>query len=111
MRCCRRRQQQYRPRPPTKIADGIIAIGRKFQLVLPEVKVALMGLLPRDEGYSFRRDRQQEVNTSLRKFCQWQDTRGVYYLPPDKQFAPGAQGLLDRGLYHTDLLHLNERGN
>ena len=44
--------------PPTMIADGIIAIGRKFQQVLPKEKVLLVGLLPRDEGYSFLRDRQ-----------------------------------------------------
>ena len=31
---------------PHKIADGIIAIGRRFQEALPEVKVLLVGLFP-----------------------------------------------------------------
>ena len=97
--------------PPHKIADGIIAIGRRFQEALPEVKVLLVGLLPRDEGYSLRRDRQQEVNTSLRNYCQRVDSKGCFYLAPDHRFAPGVDGHLDRTLYWTDLLHLGERGN
>ena len=97
--------------PPHKIASGIIAIGRRFQETLPEVKVLLVGLLPRDEGYSLRRDRQQEVNTSLRNYCQRMDSKGFFYLAPDRRFAPGVDGHLDKSLYWTDLLHLSDRGN
>ena len=97
--------------PPTKIANATIAIGRKFQEALPEVKVLLVGLLPRDEGYSFRRDRQQEVNTCLRNYCQREESRVFFYLPPDNQFAPGANGFLNKRLYYNDLLHLSRRGN
>ena len=86
--------------PPSKITDDTIAIGRKFQEVLrPKVKVMLAGLLPRDEGYSFRRDRKQEVNTYLRNYCKHQDSKRFYYLPPDKQFAPGTNGHINRNLF------------
>ena len=62
--------------PPHRIANGIIAIGLKFQEVLPGVQVLLAGLLPRDEGYSIRRDRQHDVNTALRLHCQRSTSRG-----------------------------------
>ena len=64
--------------PPHKIANGIFAIGQSFQKALPGVKVLLAGLLPRDEVFSIRRDRQQDVNDHLRDYCQRMDTDGFF---------------------------------
>ena len=97
--------------PPCRIADDIIAIGQRFKEALPEGKVLLVGLLPRDEGFSSRRDRQQEINIYLNNFCQRHDSEGFFYLPPEKKFVPGTDGQLDRKLFHTDFLHLSDRGN
>ena len=65
---------------PHRIAEGIVAIGQKFQETLLEVQVLLVGHFHRDEGYSIRRDRQHEVNTALRNYCQRSVSRGFHYL-------------------------------
>ena len=84
--------------PPVEIANGIINIGLAFQKTLPDVKVLLVGLLPRDQGYSYRRHRQNTVNEHLHDFCQRNDVAGFHYLPPATRFAPGEEGHVDQNL-------------
>ena len=72
--------------PPSKIADDTIAIGRKFQEALPKVKVMLAGLLPRDEGYSFCRDRKQEL-------LQAPGTRGFTTCPQTSSLHQGQMAI------------------
>ena len=83
---------------PHKIANGIIAIGQSYQNALPGVNILLVGLLPRDDYTSIRRDRQQDINNHLRLHCQRMDTKHVQYLTPYHRFKPNAAGHLDRSL-------------
>ena len=95
---------------PKEIANGVFSIGLTYKEKRPDVKVLITGLLPRDEGWSFRRDLLIETNVYLKKLCSSDDAPDFYYMPPPSAFSQD-DGTVDKELYYDDLLHLSEAGN
>jgi len=95
---------------PSCIANGILSIAVTFQEKVPDLKVVVTGLLPRDlHQSSYRRDKIKKVNKIVKKMCR-RDFEGVYYMKQDDDWVV-EDGQLDESLYFTDHLHLIEKGN
>ena len=95
---------------PKEIAHGISSIVHVAFEVKPDIKIVLCGLLPRDfNGDSIRRNKLALVNKKLKNFCSSGNFKGLFYLKPEDDWIL-SNGDLDRSLYYSDCLHLNERG-
>ena len=95
---------------PKDIANGILSIGVKFQEHIPNVRVLISGILPRDEGKSQRAEKIAQVNGQLSKMCSNEDLQNFHYIAPDPDFS-NEDGSLNTDLYYHDFLHLNEKGD
>jgi len=95
---------------PRDIASGIMSIGVKYQEALPDVRILITGILPRDADRSLRKDKIDQVNSSLEKLCKHQDIENFYYIPPSDDFLKD-NGEVEPEMYYHDLLHMNEKGN
>ena len=89
-----------------EIADGIKAVVQKLRDKLPETKVLVMGIIPRDDHREETRDKYAKINEIVAKLA---DDKTVYfmdisdkYLEPDGSVSktaipdlvhPGAEGL------------------
>ena len=95
---------------PRDIADGVLSIGLTIQEALPNVKVIITGLFPRDREYSFRRDKIKQVNVYLKNGCSHSEIRNFYFIQPDEDWCL-EDGKLNEELYYQDCLHLNDKGD
>jgi lysophospholipase L1-like esterase len=91
--------------PPDEIADGVIAIVKKLREKLPETKVLLLGVCPRDDNPSARRDRIKTINDRIAKL---DDDKMVEYLDIGKYFL-NDDGTISKDVM-PDFLHLSSRG-
>lgn len=99
--------------PAENIVQGLLAIADFIVTKLPNVKVIVTGLLPRDLFPSFKRKKIDEVNANLEETIDFNDDSkydNVYFLKPDSDWVLDG-GMIDESLYHTDYLHLIEAGD
>jgi lysophospholipase L1-like esterase len=90
---------------PNEIADGVTAIVKSLRSKLPETRVLLLGIFPRDENPSARRERLKSVNMRIAKL---DDGKMVKYLDIGKHFL-NDDGTLSKEVM-PDFLHLSSRG-
>jgi lysophospholipase L1-like esterase len=90
---------------PEEIAKGVIAIVKKLREKLPETKILLLAVFPRDESPSDRRDRLKAVNTEIAKL---DDGSMVRYLDIGSSFL-NPDGTISKQIM-PDSLHLSSKG-
>jgi lysophospholipase L1-like esterase len=90
---------------PGQIADGIAAIVQKLRTKLPETKVLLLAIFPRNENFSPQRGKILQANQVLRKLA---DDKNVFWVDFGHRFV-NSDGLIPRELM-PDYLHLSKRG-
>lgn len=88
-----------------EIADGIKLIVRRLRDKLPETKVLLLGVFPRDEKENAKRVKLTEVNE---KIASLGDGKMISYLDIGKNFL-NDDGSISREIM-PDLLHLSPKG-
>ncbi|HEV3121789.1 MAG TPA: platelet-activating factor acetylhydrolase IB subunit [Isosphaeraceae bacterium] len=88
-----------------EIAEGVTAIVKKLREKLPETKILLLAIFPRDEHPSARRDRLQVVNQKISKL---DDGQMVKYLDIGPKFV-GPDGTISKEIM-PDFLHLSSKG-
>ena len=89
---------------PDDIFAGIKAIVGQVRVRLPDSKIIIFSIFPREEGSE--NDRVEAVNTMLPKLT---DGQFVYYVNFNRIFL-NEKGLQNQTLYNRDLLHLNDKG-
>lgn len=89
----------------TQIADGIDAIVRKLRERLPETKVLLLGIFPRDEKTSPHRETIAKVNQPV---AQLADGKSIHFLDIGAKFLQ-PDGAISKDIM-PDLLHLSSAG-
>jgi lysophospholipase L1-like esterase len=89
---------------PDDIFAGIKAIVGQIRVRLPDSKIIIFSIFPREEGSE--NDRVEAVNTMLPKLT---DGQFVYYVNFNRIFL-NEKGLQNQTLYNRDLLHLNDKG-
>jgi beta-glucosidase len=90
---------------PGQIVDGVAAIVRKLRADLPDTRVLLVAIFPRNENYSPQRGKLAQVNQVLRRLA---DDRTVFWVDFSHRFL-NDDGTLPRELM-PDYLHLSPRG-
>jgi lysophospholipase L1-like esterase len=90
---------------PGQIVDGVRAIVQKLRQKLPETKVLLVAIFPRNENFSPQRGKILQVNQVLRKLA---DNQDVYWVDFGHRFV-NEDGLIPTELM-PDYLHLTRRG-
>jgi len=91
---------------PQEIADGIISVSSMVKARLPQSKILIHGLLPRDASSSKYRKTVALVNHILKTIT---DTNYFIYIEPDlQQWTPN--GCLNPNFYFKDGLHLIKGG-
>jgi lysophospholipase L1-like esterase len=90
---------------PDEIADGVTAIVKRLREKLPETKILLLGVFPRDENPSARRERIKSINDRIAKL---DDGKMVEYLDIGKSFL-NEDGTISKDVM-PDFLHLSSRG-
>ena len=93
---------------PNAIAQGILSIALTFQEKCDQIQIFVVGLLPRDLQYSFRRDKIDNVNKILVKMCS--NFPEIHFLDHSSDWTIGG-GILNCTLYYSDFLHLSVKGN
>lgn len=88
-----------------EIADGIKAIICKLRTELPQTKILLLAIFPRDEGFSERREKNAQASKIASNIA---DNKMVYYMNINDEFLD-KDGVLSKDIM-PDLLHLNEKG-
>lgn len=88
-----------------QIADGVTAIVKHLRQTVPETKILLLGIFPRNENPSPQRGKLAQVNQILQKL---DDQQSVFYLDIGHRFLD-ARGLIPRALM-PDFLHLSPAG-
>jgi len=89
-----------------EIAQGYTAFFAWVRQAMPNAKILVMGLMPRDNGFTDRWIRLADVNIRNSKH---DDGTRVRYLDLTNQFAR-EWGVVDPGLYDGDQLHLSRAG-
>jgi beta-glucosidase len=88
-----------------EIAAGIEGIVKKLREKLPQTKVLVLGIFPRDEKPNPRRDKLAKINEIVAKLA---DNQNVFYLDIGPKFlAP--DGTLPKDIMY-DYLHLTPKG-
>lgn len=87
-----------------EIAAGVAQVLKKIRAKLPEAKILLLAILPRQN--SFFCDRINRINPLLAKLA---DGKNVCYLDMTDQFLE-SPGKVKKELYIKDELHLSEKG-
>jgi beta-glucosidase len=90
---------------PGQIVDGVTAIVRKLREKLPQTRVVLLAIFPRNENFSAQRGKLLQINQVLRKLA---DDQWVYWVDFGHLFV-NAEGLIPRELM-PDYLHLTTKG-
>lgn len=90
---------------PGQIVDGITAIVQKLRQELPETKILLVAIFPRNENFSPQRGKILQVNQVLRKLA---DDQSVFWIDFGHEFVDN-QGLIPFALM-PDYLHLSVQG-
>jgi lysophospholipase L1-like esterase len=90
---------------PGQIVDGVTAIVRKLREKLPDTKILLLAIFPRNENYSPQRGKILEVNQVLRKLA---DNQNIYWVDFGYRFVNN-DGLIPADLM-PDYLHPDKRG-
>lgn len=90
---------------PGQIVEGVAAIVQKLRERLPQTKVLLLGIFPRNENFSPQRGKLAQINQVLQKL---DDGQNVFFLDIGHRFLD-ADGLLSAGIM-PDFLHLSTAG-
>jgi beta-glucosidase len=90
---------------PGQIVDGVTAIVNKLRQKLPETKIVLVAIFPRNENFSPQRGKILQVNQVLRKLA---DNRDIFWADFGYRFV-NKDGLIPADLM-PDYLHLTRRG-
>jgi lysophospholipase L1-like esterase len=90
---------------PGQIVDGVTAIVKKLRDKLPDTKVILVAIFPRNENYSPQRGKILQVNQVIRKLA---DSKDVFWIDFGYRFV-NRDGLIPAELM-PDYLHLTKRG-
>jgi beta-glucosidase len=88
-----------------EIADGIIAICHRLRTKLPQTKILLLAIFPRNSEPSAQRQKNAEASRIISKVA---DGRTIYYLDINSKFLKKA-GLLTKDIM-PDYLHPNKAG-
>ena len=89
-----------------EIADGVRAIVKTLRTDLPEAKVLLLAVFPRDKAPSPRRERLETVNREIQGFAESDDK--VTYLDIGRHFL-NDDGTISKEIM-PDFLHLSPKG-
>jgi len=90
---------------PGQIVDGVRAIVNHLRTTLPETKVLLLAIFPRNENYSPLRGKLAQINQVLRKIA---DDQHVFWADIGPEFL-NPDGTIPQTLM-PDYLHLSPRG-
>jgi lysophospholipase L1-like esterase len=90
---------------PDEIANGVIAIVKRLREKLPETKLLLLAIFPRDENPSARRERLKAVNE---KIASLDDGSMVRYLDIGQSFL-NTDSTISKEIM-PDFLHLSSKG-
>jgi beta-glucosidase len=90
---------------PGQIVDGVTAIVNKLREKLPETKIILVAIFPRNENYSPQRGKILQVNQVLRKLA---DNKDIFWNDFGYRLV-NSDGLIPADLM-PDYLHLTKRG-
>ncbi len=90
---------------PEQIVDGVGAIVAKLRSALPQTKVLLLAIFPRNENFTAQRGKLAMINQVLRKLA---DEQNVFWIDLGYRFL-NADGTLPRELM-PDYLHLSPKG-
>lgn len=96
----------HRMDPPEDTASGIAAILDRLKVKVPDAKILLLGIFPRDEKPDGKaRVRNREINEAIAKLA---DGKRVTFLDIGEKFLE-PDGTLSREIM-PDHLHLSEKG-
>ena len=90
------------------ICKGLTEICNTLINKKPDLKILIVGLLPRDNKWSSIREKIASVNDYVSKV--FNDKSNIMFLKPDLNWTLPS-GELDHQLYYMDKLHLVEQGN
>jgi hypothetical protein len=90
---------------PGQIADGVRAIVNQLRARLPDMKVILLPIFPRDESYSPQRGKLAMINQVLRRLA---DDQNVFWIDFGHQFL-NDDGTIPHNLM-PDYLHPSRKG-
>ena len=93
-----------------EIKDGIVSIVKALCKVRPNIKIIITGLLPRDVFLSKRREDIVLVNSLLERWCRENKKTNTHFVKPSGNWI-SPNSYLNDALYHSDYLHLSEKGN
>lgn len=91
---------------PAQTAEGVTAVVDLIQEKLPDAKILLLGILPRQPKYVWLSARRRETNRRISKLAERQNVR---WLDFSARFLD-EEGRLREELYRDDLLHLSRKG-
>jgi len=91
---------------PAQTAEGVTAVVDLIQRKLPETKILLLGILPRQPRYEWFPAARRETNRRIARLARRENVR---WLDFSSRFLDG-QGCLREELYRQDLLHLSREG-
>jgi beta-glucosidase len=89
---------------PEQIVDGVAAIVAKLRSALPQTKVLLLAIFPRNENFSAQRGKLAQINQVLRKLA---DEQNVFWIDLGHWFL-NIDGTMPRELM-PDYLHLSPK--
>jgi len=90
---------------PGQIAEGVRAIVKRIRDRLPQTKILLLAIFPRDRGPSPQRDKNAEASLLASRIA---DGRWIHYLDINQEFLT-PDGRLSRDIM-PDFLHPNKAG-
>ena len=90
---------------PGQIADGIAAIVKKLRTQLPDTKILLLAIFPRNENYTAQRGKLAMINQVIRRQA---DEKNVFWVDFGHKFLRD-DGTLPAELM-PDYLHLTKKG-
>jgi len=92
--------------PAEHTAEGVLAIVNELRERLPQSKILLLGIFPREESpYNEMRKRNESINKIISKY---EDKKSVFYLNINQVFLDEKQILSEDIM--PDFLHPNELG-
>jgi len=90
---------------PGQIAGGIAAIVKKLRATLPDTKILLLAIFPRNENYTAQRGKLAMINQVIRRQA---DDKNVFWVDFGHKFL-NDDGTLP-GALMPDYLHLSKKG-
>ena len=89
------------------IAVGVIKIAETFIKYQSEITTIIIGMLPRDNAYSFWIAKLDETRKILKEKCK--NLPQTYFIDQDEDWVK-SDLILGENLYYKDFLHLAETG-